>query len=213
YHGLYFPRRFREAFMAGVFFDGASAADQARWRDAVTLFLGKVSIDQGGRRLVVKNPTYTARLKMLLDIWPDAQFIHIRRNPYIVFYSMRNFHQKLCAALGLQTQPPEDVDAVVFETYARMMDALEADAADLPADRFIDLRYETLVDAPLDTLARIYAQLNLPGFDAARSHFETALSDVKDYQRNAYAFDPAVLDRVRAHWGAHIDRGAYAPPA
>lgn len=213
YHALYFPRRFREAFMAGVFFDGASDADITRWRAAVTLFLNKVSIDQGGRRLVVKNPTYTARLKMLRAIWPDAQFIHIRRNPYVVFYSMRNFHQKLCAALGLQTDAPRDVDAVVLETYARMMDALEADAADLPPDRFIDVKFEDLEADPQATLARIYDQLSLPGFKAARPHFDSALADVGDYRKNAYAFDPAVLDVVGERWAAHIAKGGYAPPS
>lgn len=213
YHALYFPRRFREAFLAGVFFDGASDADIARWRKAVTLFLDKVSIDQGGRRLVVKNPTYTARLKMLRAIWPDAQFIHIRRNPYVVFYSMRNFHQKLSAALGLQTDAPQDVDAVVLETYARMMDALEADAADLPAERYIDVKYEDLTSDPLDALGRIYGQLKLPGFETARPHFETALSGVRDYKKNVYAFEDAALKRVGEAWAAHIEKGGYAPPA
>lgn len=38
-------------------------------------------------RLLIKSPVHTGRVKTLLSIFPDAQFIYIHRNPYEVFQS------------------------------------------------------------------------------------------------------------------------------
>lgn len=212
YHALYFPRRFREAFLRGVFFDNAEDDEIASWRSACALFLAKIAHEQPGRRLVVKNPTYTARVAMIREMWPDAQFIHIRRNPYVVFHSMRNFHLKLCAALGLQTDAPGDVDAVVLETYARMMDALDRDTADLPPDRFIDLRFEDLETAPIKTLEAIYARLGWSGFDADRIRYAAYLDGIAGYRKNSYRFTDADMTLIGERWSRHIAAGGYAPP-
>jgi hypothetical protein len=84
YHGIYFPRRLEERFRQGVFFDGCGVAAIARWRRRHVLFLEKLALLQPGRRLLIKNPVYSARISMLREIWPEAKFIHIYRNPYRV---------------------------------------------------------------------------------------------------------------------------------
>ena len=38
-------------------------------------------------RLLIKSPVHTGRVKLLLDLFPNAQFIYIHRNPYQVFKS------------------------------------------------------------------------------------------------------------------------------
>lgn len=213
YHALYFPRFFEQAFARGVFFDGVDDAGIAEWMDVCRLFLEKVAHEQPGRRLVVKNPTYTARVALLRRMWPDAQFIHIRRNPYVVFHSMRNFHEKLCAALGLQTQAPAQVDAVILQTYDRMMRQLEADAGDLPPGLLADIRFEALEAEPLETLMQVYGELGLPGWSQDRARFAAYLETVKGYRKNAYRFGEADLRAIEDRWGRHIAAGGYARPA
>ena len=77
YHGLFFPKRFAHHFRRGVFFDDCTPEEIDRWRKTLIYFLEKVSIHQGGRRLLIKNPVYTNHIGRLREIWPDAKFIHI----------------------------------------------------------------------------------------------------------------------------------------
>ncbi|MBC8355082.1 MAG: sulfotransferase [Planctomycetes bacterium] len=37
--------------------------------------------------LVVKSPTHTGHVRLLLEMFPEAKFVHIHRNPFEVFSS------------------------------------------------------------------------------------------------------------------------------
>ncbi|HXV74079.1 MAG TPA: sulfotransferase, partial [Sphingomonadales bacterium] len=75
-HALYFPRQFEAIFNKGLFFDGASDADVARWRKAFTANCRKIAAARPGKTLLIKNPVYTARVKEILKVFPDARFVH-----------------------------------------------------------------------------------------------------------------------------------------
>lgn len=212
YHGLYFPRDLEAAFDRGVFFDGAGRAETDRWARTLQYFLEKTAIAQEGRQLLIKNPVYTARVALLRRLWPEAKFIHIYRNPYVVFHSMRNFYEKLLAQFALQRVPPIDLEALVLRAYARMMDTLIEDSRDLAGHVFAEVRFEQFEAAPLDELARLYDQLDLGDFTAAEPAFRAYLDSVKRYSKNVWRFDEASLARVRESWGGFIDRWDYAPP-
>ena len=38
-------------------------------------------------RLVLKSPPHSARIRILKELFPDALFVHIVRDPYVVFSS------------------------------------------------------------------------------------------------------------------------------
>ena len=58
------------------------------------------------RRLVLKSPPHTARVPVLLEMFPDARFVHIVRDPYVVFPSTVNLWKSLA-----RTARPPDADA------------------------------------------------------------------------------------------------------
>ncbi len=49
-----------------------------------------ISFKNKGKRLILKSPPNTTRIKYLLEMFPGAKFIYIHRNPYHVFYSTCN---------------------------------------------------------------------------------------------------------------------------
>lgn len=116
----------------GLFFDGCTPSEVARWRERFVYLMRKLTLLQDGRPLLIKNPVYTGRLAMLREIFPEAKFIHIHRNPYDVFVSMRNFYQKLLKEFALQGYDHVDIDETILYVYERMMRALEKDAAVFP---------------------------------------------------------------------------------
>ena len=56
------------------------------------LRLVKVSLaNTGGTQYLSKNPPHTGRVRTLLEMFPNAKFIYLKRNPYTVFESTRSF--------------------------------------------------------------------------------------------------------------------------
>jgi omega-hydroxy-beta-dihydromenaquinone-9 sulfotransferase len=51
-----------------------------RWKLALTTFLKKLTV-RFRRPLVLKSPPHTARIRLLLGLFPNARFVHIHRNP------------------------------------------------------------------------------------------------------------------------------------
>lgn len=212
YHGIYFPRAFTENVLRGLFFDGCSTNDIRGWRRQFSYFLRKLYLHQGERPLLIKNPVYTGRFAMLRDMYPDAKFIHIHRNPYDVFVSMRNFYRKLLREFALQGYEHVDIDETILSVYDRMMSAYERDAAEVPAERLIELRYDELDAAPLAALERIYTQLDLPGFDAARPAFERYLASVSTFEKNRFDYSDEAAAKVEARLRRFIDKWGYERP-
>lgn len=61
-------------------FEGVSNEARSRWKDKLLWFLKRVNY-KDPRRLVLKSPTHLGRIEILLELFPDAKFIHIARDP------------------------------------------------------------------------------------------------------------------------------------
>lgn len=212
YHGLYFPSHLEENFNAGLFFDGCSKAEIERWQQVTHHFFTKVQLEQLGKQLLIKNPVYTARVAMLRAMFPEARFIHIYRNPYIVFQSTRNFYWKLFPELALQPFEQAAVDDLILASYPRMMDALVKDWSDISAEQAIELRFEEFETDPVAHIQQIYQALGIDGFDDAKPAFAAYLEANQRYRKNRYQFPDADNARVYQHWHRWIDRWSYCPP-
>jgi hypothetical protein len=172
----------------------------------------KLAKDQGAR-LLIKNPVYTARPAQLSRLFPGAKFIHIHRNPFDVFLSMRNFYEKLLAQFALQDRPAElDIDATILRVYARMMREFDAQTAGRGAPDFVELPYDLLDARPMEALGRIYAGLGLEGFETAAPRFRTYLESVRSFRKNAFRGDRAAVEKVAEACAPWIERWGYEVP-
>lgn len=212
YHAIYFPRAFAENINRGLFFDGCSVGDIRGWQRQFKYFLRKLYLHQGEKPLLIKNPVYTGRLAMLREMFPGAKFIHIHRNPYDVFVSMRNFYNKLLKEFALQNYDHVDVDEAILSVYDRMMRAYERDAEGLGTDRLIELRYDDLDANPLESVEKCYSALALPGFDSARAQFERYLASVSSFKKNKFDYSDEAAAKVEARVGRFIDKWGYERP-
>lgn len=212
FHALYFPRRFRELAGRGIFLDGCRDAEIARRRRHAERQVAKITLHQGGRRLLLKNPVYTARIRELCRIWPHARFIHIRRNPYEVFVSTRHYYRHLLPMLALQDYDHVDLDDFILTTYRRLMRAYDEQSAELPPEQLAEVSYEALVERPLAVLETLHEQLALPDWDATRPRVAAYLERLGSYRHNRYALDQADVTRVYRAWGDYVERWGYRPP-
>ncbi|HYE56280.1 MAG TPA: sulfotransferase, partial [Chitinophagaceae bacterium] len=91
--GNLFPRRMEYYFNKYTIFSNVSDDDKAKWKKEYQYLLKKISLQNKGRRLVLKSPPNTARIKELLEMFPDASFVFIHRDPLDVYASTKKFWQ------------------------------------------------------------------------------------------------------------------------
>ena len=212
YHGIYFPRAFSEFLRRGLFFDGCAAHEIEAWKSRFVYLLRKLTKLQDGRPMMIKNPVYTGRAAMLLEMFPAARFVHIHRNPYDVFMSMRNFYRKLLAEFALQDYSHVDIDEAILSVYERMMTLQERDAALMPPGRYVELRYDQLDADPLKSIQSIYQSLGWRDYDAAEPRYIQYLASVKSFEKNRFAYSDEVAAKVEARLSRFIEKWGYRRP-
>ena len=109
-----FPRQ-ADDYGRYLTFESVPEDELGRWKAALVGFLKKLTWEHG-KPLVLKSPPHTARVRLLLELFPDARFVHIRRHPYAVFRSTKHLHQAVAPYWRLQGGHPPDDDRII-DTY------------------------------------------------------------------------------------------------
>jgi hypothetical protein len=208
YQRLAFPNRPAEA--GALDLHGLSPRALRRWKAALTRLLRELTFARGGRRLVLKSPPHTCRIPTLVEMFPDARFVHLIRDPYALYPSTLHLWRVLYGAHGLQRPSWEGLPEYILDTFVHMYDRLEEGKRLVPAGRFHELRYEDLVRGPVGRLEALYRHLDLGDFEPARPHVEAYLAGLKNYQTNRYVLTPAERRTITCRWGAVIQRYGYA---
>lgn len=179
------------------------------WQDALAGFFQRIAY-RDNRRIVVKSPAHTARVRTLLKMYPDAKFVHIVRDPFEVFASTVNLWKSLNEVQRLQATGDQAwIEEYVLDSMERMYRAFAEDRQLLGDDQLYDLRYEDLVEDPLGQLSRIYGQLDLGEFSSVEPAFIGHLAEVKHYRKNHHKLTEEACERVRNRWGAYLERYGY----
>jgi hypothetical protein len=209
YHVSFFPHAMERVFNEAVMFDGGDADLVARWKRQYLHFLRKVQFVQPGMRLLLKNPANTARVSLLRDMFPGAQFIHIHRDPYKVFASSVHLYTRAQEAWGLQGTDRDRVARHILDSYPRLMHAFFEQREGLGEGDLVDISFRSLQEDPIGTLQAVYQQLNLDGFDAALPHFEDYLRTQRHYEKNHLRLRPGEREEVARRWEDVFERLGY----
>ncbi len=124
-----------------------------------------------------KTPGYVRRIGQLHELWPQACFVHIIRDPRDVCLSMLEWRsgERTAGQYGTWALDP----VVSTALYWRMSVALGREGgAVIGSDRYHEVRYEDLVSAPDRTLERVCGFLSLP-YAVAMVRFHEGRTRVK----------------------------------
>ena len=190
---------------------GLKPVQLSRWKREFRRFLQMLTF-KDPRRLVLKSPPHTARISVLLELFPQARFIHIVRDPYVVFHSTVNLWKTLARKHGLQT-PRADDEAVrekVFREFRVLYERLEEAKPLIPAAQFHELKYESLVKDPVNEMRRAFDALGLDGFEAYLPKLNEYLARTADYETNRFQVSDVDRAEVAKRWGDVIARYGYS---
>jgi hypothetical protein len=193
-------------------FDGVSDEAIARWQRDFMWFLKRVALKKQGR-IVLKSPPHTGRIKVLLQMFPDARFVHIVRNPYSLFPSTMKLWKSLYMVQGLQAPQYAGLEEYVFQCFERMYAAFDAQRSLIPAENFYEVRYEDLVADPIGQVRSMYEQLNLGDVTPSLPKLQAYVEGMKEYKKNQFALEPDLRAQIDRRWGPFFRRYGYCEDA
>jgi hypothetical protein len=85
-------------------------------------------------------------------------------------------------------------NAAIMKKYLRERDMI-------PDGQLTEIGFAELDDAPVETMKRIYKELNLGGLEDTRPAMKTYLDSVKQYRRNKYRpLSSSKLNKIHSAW-------------
>ncbi|HEY2783474.1 MAG TPA: sulfotransferase [Fimbriiglobus sp.] len=188
---------------------GLTPRELTEWKKAYYRFVQAITMTDP-RRLVLKSPPHTARIPALLDLFPDARFVHIVRDPYVVYSSTVNLWIALAKKHGLQTlRDRSAIEEKVLRNFRVMHERYEEGKKLIPPGRLVEVRYEEIVKDLVGGTEAIYHGIGLDGFEAVRSKVEAYVAKTRNYETNKYAITDELKAKIRDRWGDIITMQGY----
>ena len=170
----------------------------------------KISLwNTGGTQYLSKNPPHTGHVKALVEMFPNAKFIYLMRNPYTVFESTRSYFTQTIAPLKLQDVSDDDIEMNAILAYPRLYKAYQEQKRFIPEGNLYEVKFEEFERDAYATTKDIYAKLQLPGWEESEAAIRAYIDSRKSYKKNQYEYKPRTIQLVNEHWGQAIDDWGY----
>lgn len=163
------------------------------------------------RQWILKAPAHLFGLEAIFAVYPDAEVVVTHRDPTEVVASMASLHTALRSTFCEGVDPKQVGDEVCrrwADGVGRMMRV--RDSGVVPAQHFVDIRYEDIVQHPIDVVRRIYSnfdrELTPPAETRMRRFLELHPKD--RFGRHEYSLEQFGLDRGRvcAEYASYRER-------
>lgn len=184
--------------------------ERQAWKKSLTLFMKKVTISNP-KPIVLKSPSHTFRVKILREMFPDAKFVYIYRNPYNVLRSTLHLRSTMFQTNALGRVNMESHNEVVYQAYENCLNTYEEDKHLIPEGNLYEVKYEDLEKDIPGSMQQIYENLNLSGFEDVRPKLENYVAGIKDYKKNEYPTDPELAEVVNTRMKSFLEKYGYDP--
>lgn len=206
---FFFPQN-RSYFDKFNIFKGISSEEKKEWQKQFVYLLQNISFYGNNKPLLLKNPHNTGRIKELLELFPEAKFIHIHRNPYDVYRSNIHLYKKTISTQFLQDFSDQEIHERVMYCYEEMMQKYVEEQSLIPKENFFQLSYRELSDRPLETIGSLYQNLKLADFADLEDILTKYLATVKDYKANKFHdLEASTVAEINDRWSFAFEEFNY----
>ncbi len=212
YYFWFFPEKTLEYYNRFVLLQDIKKEIISKWKSDYIHLIKKACLKTGKPVFLSKNPPNTARIQLLLDMFPNAKFIHIYRNPVLVYLSTMKFYSNMMPHIQFHTISKEELENSVLSIYKKLLSKFLEDKHLIAENKIVELSFENLEADPLNELKRIYKTLDIPGFDQALPAFRKHLENKRGYKKNKHCIDQKKLDRILNEWKFAMDYWGYDVP-
>lgn len=204
-----FPQSFRY-YMDMIYWQDLPPKKAEKMKAKYDYLLKKLSLANDHKQLMLKSPDNTARVGILHEMFPDAKFFNIYRNPYEVIRSSVHMYETTFRMWALQETPSrEELEDWVIDNFKRMYETFFAVIPTLPAGSFYEVRFEDFEKDPLRYMKEAYDVLQLGDFEQAKPGFEAYLEEEKNYQKNKFDYPASLKKKVEDKLGFYFEHYGY----
>lgn len=212
YYFWMFPRSLKKFYDQCVRFKGVDDAKIKSWKKDYELLITKALHNTKRERFLSKNPPNTGRIEVLLEMFPNAKFIHIHRNPVEVYLSTENFFNKMLPHLQLQTIDAQKLEEDIILLYKDIMQDYLNQREMIPKGQLAEISFEELEKNPKLCIENLYRSLNLSGYHESEANFESYLDSKKSYQKNKHHITAKLMRKIQTEWGFAMKEWSYDVP-
>lgn len=202
--GYLFPEFHQPYFEKFVLFKTDVENEISQWKNDYLLLLKKISVANNGRPLVLKNPPNTARIKMLLSLFPGARFIFIYRNPYDVYASTQRMLQASNKAFALGKTKGVDFNNIILKTFSSLMTRYVEDRKLIPQGQLTELRYEDFITRPVECLRELYSTSGFDDFNYCEKKMKEFTGVQKKYAVLQHQLSAEEIKLITENWEPFI---------
>ena len=156
--------------------------------------------------MVFKSPGNTARVSELLEIYPDARFIHIVRDPKKVIPSTFHLYESILPEFSLQDETTVDLNSYIYDYYQSIMHKYLNSKSSIGNNQLCEVKFEEFTANPMQTINSALGQLNiecqteplLPFFEAR-----------KNFKKNTFSNAPERSNEINIHCKEVIEAYQY----
>ncbi len=208
-HSFYFPKN-QQYFEKYHLFEGISEQEKSQWKKDYLFLLKNIAFYNRKRDLLLKNHHNTGRIKELLELFPDAKFIFLHRDPYTIFRSTKKLYTQMISSQFLQFFSQKETERLIIENNAKILRKYMTEKKLIPAGNLVEIGFDELESAPLEMLKSIYSRLGIDGFEKAKPGIEMYLNSVQHYKKNKYrSLSVPLLKKLHSAWGFWFEAFGY----
>lgn len=208
-----FPKNMLSYYNKYIGFKNIETSQLEKWKSNYKLLIYKAIKNTGKERFLSKNPPNTGRIRTLLEMFPEAKFIFIHRNPIEVFLSTLNFYKKMLPPLQLQDISNEEIDNSIIEVYKKIMKDYFEQKKQIPVGNLVEVSFDHLEKDPAKVLENIYDTIHLDGYKEAEPNFEKYINNLKNYKKNKHIVSQQQMDILMKEWGFAFEKYNYNLPS
>ena len=179
-----------------------------KWGRGLRRFFQSMLVRKPGQ-LLLKSPTHTGRIAQLLELFPDAKFIHIARDPQSFIPSTLHLWRQLGKNCSFQSRESSRDLGFVMDCFTRMYDGYFTSVKKIPSGNLIEFRYEDFVEDPFAGVANIYETLGLDGFPSVESVLRQEIAARANYRRNMLDVSSSMAREIQQTCGHYAERFGY----
>ncbi len=208
-HMSVFPKD-RNKYMEYGLFEDMNKQVRNNWKRNYMSLIKKMTYKYNGKRLLLKSPSNTCKIKEILELFPNAKFIHIYRNPYKVCSSTFKMYKRLFPIFSLQGEI-DDQEARDFqlELYERFWKKFLKEKELIPKENLIEIKYENFINNPMKYAQKIYNKLQLPSFSKAKYDLNKYIKSQKSYTPSKHNIPKEVKQRIQKNCKFVFDEYGY----
>jgi hypothetical protein len=209
YNFLYFPQDFERFYDKELFMKDLDSKYIARWKAEYVKMIKKAFLNVKGDRFVSKSPSNMARIKQILEMFPDARFIFLYRDPYKTVESFYRFFQEVVPVVQIQSDNDILTRKRMARVYTDMIRQYNLDKDKIPPQNLMEIKFEDFSKNTTEGLRQIFDQFGIPGYEEARQHFEKYMDEQAGFRQAKYEITAETIQWVNEYAGDIVDSLGY----